>query len=418
MAKVIVSCADPFVVYATETHVKILLGFQDSELLGRSVLCLCGPWSDRQKISSLILGAKNGAVSKAALSLCNKYGDPWDVVITSAPYRLGTEFAAILLFEGDGITCDLIPETFPGQPPAKFRKENCQRTTSVGYDKKECKCVVPTHFSKEHVPQTNSVTNASDSSSHNKAGGLLRLSNHRNIRSINDVSAADLHHTENPPTVGLDSHGLVKVNPRRKRGEYVPPAPAQQVTVSLDLLKHLQQFPIQLAAAQIGISSTALKHACRKLGVHRWEYRRAPGVPAPPHRPAPGPAARPCSDSDRRSGRILNDRLPSAPGHCLGPAGRPASDDDPLNLDSDDAPVDSCSALSGSPDSPAWAWPDADSDWAGPLSGPQAQESLIWWTRRDSEEPSESESAEPCVELATFLRSSESDADWCCRPQL
>ena len=46
---------------------------------------------------------------------------------------------------------------------------------------------------------------------------------------------------------------------------------------SLELLDSLRGMPVPLAARTLGVSATAFKKACRRLGIARWQYRRGPG---------------------------------------------------------------------------------------------------------------------------------------------
>ena len=48
--------------------------------------------------------------------------------------------------------------------------------------------------------------------------------------------------------------------------------------VTLELLKDLGQHPLHMAADKLGISATALKCACRKLGISRWPYFAGRGL--------------------------------------------------------------------------------------------------------------------------------------------
>jgi hypothetical protein len=63
----------------------------------------------------------------------------------------------------------------------------------------------------------------------------------------------------------------------RKHGE--------AVHITLKLLTDLAEHPLPTAAAMLGLSATALKGACRKLGIQRWPYWAARG-------PAPGSQGR------------------------------------------------------------------------------------------------------------------------------
>ena len=66
------------------------------------------------------------------------------------------------------------------------------------------------------------------------------------------------------------------VIPRRKKKEAVgvpAKANAKPVKIALDVLDRLSCLSLSQAADTLGISSTAMKRSCRKLGVARWPYR-------------------------------------------------------------------------------------------------------------------------------------------------
>jgi hypothetical protein len=65
---------------------------------------------------------------------------------------------------------------------------------------------------------------------------------------------------------------LAIIFPRRKMGEAARGSDA--VWLSVDVLNSLADRSLASAAKLLGISSTALKKACRELGVGRWPYCR------------------------------------------------------------------------------------------------------------------------------------------------
>ena len=70
------------------------------------------------------------------------------------------------------------------------------------------------------------------------------------------------------------------ISPRRARSALSSAdrrTPPSQVVISLELLDSLRGLSLPLAASTVGVSATAFKRACRRLGVCRWEYRRGPG---------------------------------------------------------------------------------------------------------------------------------------------
>jgi len=65
---------------------------------------------------------------------------------------------------------------------------------------------------------------------------------------------------------------LAIIFPRRKNGEETRGSDA--VWLSVDVLNSLSDRSLASAAKILGISATALKKACRELGVERWPYHR------------------------------------------------------------------------------------------------------------------------------------------------
>ena len=55
---------------------------------------------------------------------------------------------------------------------------------------------------------------------------------------------------------------------------------AKPVAITLDTLQHFSHRPLPAAAEALGVSHTALKAACRKLGIKRWPYWPGRGTPA------------------------------------------------------------------------------------------------------------------------------------------
>ena len=78
--------------------------------------------------------------------------------------------------------------------------------------------------------------------------------------------------------------GVSTVIPRRKAGQAGGDV-ASPVSITIETLERYSSVPLSKAAILLGISSTAMKKACRKLGVTRWPYSthsRAKLPPPPP----------------------------------------------------------------------------------------------------------------------------------------
>ena len=66
------------------------------------------------------------------------------------------------------------------------------------------------------------------------------------------------------------------VKPRRKKSADGL-ALSRSIIITPDVIESLRGLSLPFAARSIGLSITAFKSACRKLGVLRWDYTRGPG---------------------------------------------------------------------------------------------------------------------------------------------
>ena len=78
--------------------------------------------------------------------------------------------------------------------------------------------------------------------------------------------------------------------------------------MTLEILRCYAGIPLYEAASRMGICETALKSACRKLGVKRWVYMKAIGEPSCDDVPCDAP----CDDAlcDAECGNALCDDAP------------------------------------------------------------------------------------------------------------
>ena len=82
----------------------------------------------------------------------------------------------------------------------------------------------------------------------------------------NAAAAAAATTTPKPPPEPSSA-----IRPRPLRGLREEP-----VVVTRSALQLLSDRPLPQAARALGVSATALKHACRRLGIRRWAHRRGP----------------------------------------------------------------------------------------------------------------------------------------------
>jgi hypothetical protein len=61
---------------------------------------------------------------------------------------------------------------------------------------------------------------------------------------------------------------------------------ARPLAITLDTLQQFRHATLPVAAKKLGVSPTALKGACRKLGITRWPYWAGRGTPANAFDPA------------------------------------------------------------------------------------------------------------------------------------
>ena len=64
----------------------------------------------------------------------------------------------------------------------------------------------------------------------------------------------------------------------RRRGRSAGQPLQQPVVVTPESIRKLRGLPLQAAARALGVSATAFKRACRRLGLRRWTYKRGPAA--------------------------------------------------------------------------------------------------------------------------------------------
>ncbi|EKX34285.1 hypothetical protein GUITHDRAFT_119517 [Guillardia theta CCMP2712] len=67
----------------------------------------------------------------------------------------------------------------------------------------------------------------------------------------------------------------VTISPRPRGPSSVPSTALPEVKISTAVLEPLFRLSMKDAASRLGVSTTSLKAACRKLGISRWPSHRA-----------------------------------------------------------------------------------------------------------------------------------------------
>ena len=105
-----------------------------------------------------------------------------------------------------------------------------------------------------------------------------------------------------------------------------PPAPTPSpVVITTAVIDSLRGLPLPHAARSIGVSATAFKRACRRLGVNRWQYARGPRRAGGGHSASSPKTRAGGSDSAIFSARPLMAKLPENAG-AAGMPGTPRTD--------------------------------------------------------------------------------------------
>ena len=91
-------------------------------------------------------------------------------------------------------------------------------------------------------------------------------------------------HSTSPPDAAAPSRAVLIARPRgrthaarRSRARGACLLDAAPVAVTTEDLESLRGISLRQAARAVGVSVTAFKRACRRLGIVRWEYKRGPG---------------------------------------------------------------------------------------------------------------------------------------------
>jgi hypothetical protein len=79
-----------------------------------------------------------------------------------------------------------------------------------------------------------------------------------------------------PPVLDFDEPEVTKIKciwPRTKNGQAKASISSKPVFLDEATVSKLFHLPLHKAAAQLGISNTSFKTACRKVGLKKWPYR-------------------------------------------------------------------------------------------------------------------------------------------------
>ena len=96
MFRIIVSFVVPHYVLATDVQNKVILGYADREILGRSILVFCSTLSS-EHLTAAISEASRFRTKSSNFVLCNKQGEPCLVHAFTSPYVARGELVGCLI---------------------------------------------------------------------------------------------------------------------------------------------------------------------------------------------------------------------------------------------------------------------------------------------------------------------------------
>lgn len=131
------------------------------------------------------------------------------------------------------------------------------------------------------------------------------------------------------------------VFPRRKAGE--AQREAEPVVITLELLQKYFDLPLHVAAKELGICATAIKKACRKVGVMRWPFRDHRFL-----RPASSPTAVKVEKQEDERAQIKLEEVSAASEAETASAGAESPRSVPSDEEISETPTSSCSGTTSS----------------------------------------------------------------------
>ena len=228
-----VSLNEPFNILGTSD---LLLGYRRCEIYGRSILTLCGPWTDSLLLLSAISEALVLKPKIVRICLRNRDGGQEFCKVTCAPAlgRFDRLEGCVLLFEREGNDLSISKISI-----------SSNRVSSAS-EKKTWPNVTTTGLCKDSSPSSSS-----------------------RVDSCFSISIPQL----------LTPEKSLSIVPRQKRGTFPPSR--LPVHLALDNIRTIQHLPLNDAADALGISVSAFRKACRELGVGRWPARRSNASKSP-----------------------------------------------------------------------------------------------------------------------------------------
>ena len=275
-AKAIVSAEYPHMVEIVNFQLTKMLGFSHNQSAGRGLVGLvCSPRTPAARLYGLIGAACEGRGTQEKLYLRNNAASDMLANVRFTPVLdpgsgIIKHVMALFALCGEGMQpspCPALssPSSIDASSHYLWGDED-QSSATV-----EALLVCPPQMSTTPLPAHGTIKQEFPSAPAVSDDPHGRLS----CGGARRPSAQRQHPSQGAGTKG--SRTGATIFPRRKAGENVRHWPNRgegPIVVTLDLLDSLEQLPLNKAAERIGLSATAFKNACRKLGVRQWSYRK------------------------------------------------------------------------------------------------------------------------------------------------
>ena len=328
--RILVSTNAPFQVLSVISlaQSKVGLGIDAVELLGQNVVDIIDSCSDKSVLQNAIVASENGQQSKIQLTFSGVNGKVQNMMVNCSPYQT----------EDFRICCHIaLNRSFAVSLHEAFQESSCPRAL-ISSESPHVVHMINHHFAEkfgiikseilgrplglfhDHLTASKWVALFRSALNGRIVRDLLNISTmsptlqedtilvpvsegaSRTIKNILVLFApstpiqplatvAAVPRVANPSTTTCQAEvssmseansSIPLIRPRRKLYASDPAAiPPSPVAVTPELVRTLSGMSLTGAAAAAGVSPTAFKKACRKIGIRRWTYRRNDGQARP-----------------------------------------------------------------------------------------------------------------------------------------
>eukprot|EP00292_Cryptomonas_paramecium_P005854 CAMPEP_0113692478 /NCGR_PEP_ID=MMETSP0038_2-20120614/19102_1 /TAXON_ID=2898 /ORGANISM="Cryptomonas paramecium" /LENGTH=412 /DNA_ID=CAMNT_0000614385 /DNA_START=73 /DNA_END=1308 /DNA_ORIENTATION=+ /assembly_acc=CAM_ASM_000170 len=264
-ARMLISSEWPNTIQSVNEEFTKIFGLSNFDLIGKSPRMIHGANTEEFRWRNLLEAANSGGNAKDILFFSNSSGSEFPCNVSCSPVSNNmNQPCGLFVLEFRGLA-DEVSSGLSSVVHGRLRDgpaNHVPRIVSVPNDQclKQPSCSAPT-FIAQPLPQS--------------------------VRAPTVQEVATPAPAQTPAAQPQKQGCGPAIFPRRKAGDDTA-APLAPVVVTREVLSTLTGMPLGRAAQSLGVSATALKKACRKLGLDRWAYKKNGGATMPdPARPVP-----------------------------------------------------------------------------------------------------------------------------------